>query len=175
MLRRMSRALLAVPLLALMAPGWASAQQQPEPQVQQWAAELQQIQMQLQPLQERALEDEQLREQRDATTETLRAAMLAVDPEVGASLDRLERMMEEVQQAQEARDAERLMALNQEAQQIQPRIAAAQQQALQQEEVQQTIEAFQTNLRARMVELDPESATLFQRAEELEQRIRGAG
>jgi chromosome segregation ATPase len=171
---RLRHALVAVPLLALLLPATASAQQQ-EQQVQEWQAELQQIHAQLQPLQERALENEELQQQRAATTAALRAAMIDADPEIGPSLDRLEAMMEEVQAAQASGDADRIIALTLEAQEIQPRIARAQAQAVAREDVQAQIASFQEKLRDRMVELDPAAARLFERVAELEDRIRGAG
>ncbi|HSJ24829.1 MAG TPA: hypothetical protein VK929_09190 [Longimicrobiales bacterium] len=171
---QLRRALTALPILALALPAAADAQE-PDPQVQQVMAELQQINAQLMPLQERAMEDEALSSEREATTQALRAAMIEADPQVGASLDRMDAMLDEVRQAQEAGDADRIVALTQEAQQLQPRIAMAQQQALEREDIQDRIEAFQTNLRNRMIELEPAAARLFERADELQEQLNGGG
>jgi hypothetical protein len=159
-------------LLLLLMPVAAAAQQQ-EDQDQAWAMELQQIHVRLQALQERALEAEDLRQQRDETTALLRAVMVEIDPEVGPALDRLEAMMDEVLEAQDAGDVQRIVALSEEAQSIQPRIARAQAQAVQREDVREQIESFQQNLRARMIQMDGDAEALLARALELEQRLRG--
>jgi hypothetical protein len=167
---RILRALLLLPLLALMLPGAAAARQGEQQDPMQ---ELQQIYARLQPLQEQALADEALSQQRDATTATLRAGMVEADPGIEEGLDRLEAMLEEVRHAQAEGDAQRLIALNEEAQEIQPRIARAQAAALAMDHVRQSIDAFQASLRARMIELEPDAERLLQRADELEEGLAG--
>jgi chromosome segregation ATPase len=167
------------PLIALstllLVPMTLNAQQQgPPPEVQEMMAEMQQIQARLLPLQERALEDEALLTQRDETTAAVRSAMIAIDADIGTALDRLEEMMREMAAAQQASDMETIVALNQEAQELQPRIAAVQGEALAQPEVAERIEAFQAHLQARMIELDPEARSLFERRDDLDRRLRAA-
>ncbi|HEX6308655.1 MAG TPA: hypothetical protein VFZ69_10735 [Longimicrobiales bacterium] len=161
---------LVLPLLALLLPAGISAQ---DPAAPDPVVELQSIQQKLVPLQERALEDSTLRAERDAATQALQAAMVAIDPEIAGKLARLEAMVEEMRAAQQQGDTAKIGALNGEAQQLQPQVIQVQAQAMAQPEIQQRIALFQQNLHKRMIELDPEADTLLKRAAELEARLRG--
>jgi peptidoglycan hydrolase CwlO-like protein len=163
-----------IALAALLLPLAASAQQQPPAEVQEWIEELQQIQARLQPLQEQALQDSALQEERDEVTSALRSAMIEADPDVAEKLERMDELLERARTAQEAGDAQAMIAINEEAQGIQPHIAQAQAQALARPDIQDRIDAFQQNLRQRMTEIDPEAPRLMERAEQLEARIVGA-
>src|SRR5690606_14690939 len=81
-----------LPLLALVLPAGVSAQADEQAIV----AELQSIQQELMPIQERALEDTALRTQREQATQALRSAMVAIDPAIDTKLDRLEAMFDEM-------------------------------------------------------------------------------
>lgn len=158
-----------LPLLALVLPAGVSAQADEQAIV----AELQSIQQELMPIQERALEDTALRTQREQATQALRSAMVAIDPAIETKLDRLEAMFDEMRAAQQSGDTEKISALNGEAQQLQPQIEQAQARAMAQPEVQQRIALFQENLQQKMIELEPKAEELFRRAAELERKLRG--
>lgn len=163
-------------LLALAAlPATLSAQQQEPPQeVQEIMAEVQQIQQQLQPVQEQALMEEDIQEGQQRAADAVRAAMVERDPSMEASIDRLEAIMQEAQAAQAAGDQEKIMALTQEAQQLQPRIAEAQEAAMALPHVESEVAAFQKQLRDKMAELDPDARPLLDRLAVLEERLREA-
>jgi hypothetical protein len=170
-------ATMAVAAGALLMPLTASSQQappQPPPEVQGWLLEMQQLQAELQPVQEQALQDEALQAEQTRLGEIVRDAMIAADPATADRLTRLEAIIEEAQQAQAAADTEKIAALTAEAQALQPQIAQAQEQALQQPEVEERIAAFQKNLQDRMVQIDPEARARIERLEELDRRIREA-
>jgi hypothetical protein len=164
-------------LLAIVAsPAGLNAQQQTEPsqEVQEWLSEMQQIQQQLQPVQQQALQDEAIQQEQQRATEAVRAAMLQKDPEMGTKLERLEAIMQEAQQAQAAGDSEKIVALTQEAQQLQPQLAEAQAEAMAQPEVQSQVTSFQQQLRSKMAELDPDAQPLLDRLAKLEEQIQNA-
>jgi hypothetical protein len=154
-------------------PAAASAQQAPA-DLQALRAELQEVETQLVPLQQQALEDEALASQQAEVTAAVRSAMIAENPELEARLDRMGEIMTEARAAQAAGDAERIVALTTEAQEIQPVIAAAQERALAQPEIAAQVDAFQTALHARMAEIDAGASTLLQRRQDLVNRIREA-
>jgi hypothetical protein len=167
-----------VALMVFTAAGAATAQQ-PSPQempveVQGWVAELQQIQQQLAPLQERAMQAPALQEQQRETTEVVRNAMIEVDPNIAAVIDRMEAMMQEAQAARAAGDTERLVALTAEAEEIQPHLARVQIEAMQRDDVTRRIAALQTAVHAEMRELEPGAGPLIDRYIELDRRITAA-
>ena len=160
-------------LLAFLAfPAALSAQQQQlPPEVQELLAEAQQIQQQLQPVQEQALQDEAVQQGQQRAADAVRAAMISADPTMEAKIDRLEAIMQEAQQAQAAGDQATIVALTQEAQQLQPQLAEAQAAALQHPDVLPQLEAFQKQLRDRMTEIDPNARPLLDRLAQLEQQL----
>lgn len=172
-----TRHLFATALIAgsVLAPLNASAQQtqqQPPSEVQEWVAEMQQIQTQLEPIQLEALQDTAVQRHQSEVGEVVRAAIVAIDPTLDEGLDRMEELMVQAQAAQAASDAEKIAELTAEAQTLQPRIEQAQQQALADPEVQTEINAFQEHLQERMVEIDPETRTMLARLQELDSRVR---
>jgi hypothetical protein len=160
---------------ALLAPVAAQSQDgQPPAEVQEWILEVQQIHAQLEPVQMEALQDSVLREEQQQVGAAVRAAMVAANPAVTDQLARMERIMEEAQAARAASDAEKIVALTGEAQQLQMQLAEAQEQALRQPAIEAQVEAFQKKLHARMMQIDPESGALIDRLQELDTRIRAA-
>ena len=113
-------------VVALCAPATLSAQQQLPPEVQEWAIELQELQSQLQPLQEQALQEPEIQAEQASVVEALFETMVASNPETAERIERLEELMQEAQSAQEAGDAERIAQLSAEAAELQPQIQAAQ-------------------------------------------------
>lgn len=154
-------------------PAALSAQQQTEPpqEVQELLQEAQQIQQQLAPVQQQALADEEVQAGQQRAADAVRAAMIAADPTMETKLDRLEAIMAEAQQAQMTGDQETIVALTQEAQQLQPELAEAQAVALEKPEVESEIAAFQKQLRDKMAEIDPDARPLLDRLAQLEERL----
>jgi uncharacterized phage infection (PIP) family protein YhgE len=172
-----SRTRTAILLAFAVSPAALSAQQQPtEPpkEVQALLEEVQQIQQQLQPVQQKALQDETVQQGQERAADAVRAAMIKADPTIEPRLDRLETIMKEAQQAQAAGDQEKIAALTQEAEQIQPQVQQAQAAALEHPDVEPEIAAFQKLLRDKMAELDPEARPLLDRLAQLEEQIQAA-
>lgn len=163
-------------LATVFAPMAASAQQptQPTPEVQEWIAEMQELQTELRPLQEQAMQDAALQREREQLTATVREAMVAADPANGERLDRLEQLMTEAQAAQAAGDTAKIAELTSEAQQIGPQVQAAQAEAMETPEVEARVQAFENNLFAKMAEMDPSKQARIDRLSELSQRVRQA-
>lgn len=152
----------------------AQQQTQPPPEVQEWLQEVDQIQRQLQPVQQQALQDETIMQEQQRAADAVRAAMIRLDPTVEAGIDRLEAIMQEAQQAQATGDQQKIVALTQEAQQLQPQLAQAQAQALADPAVETQLAAFQKQLRDKMVEIDPDARPLLDRLAQLEERLEEA-
>jgi chaperonin cofactor prefoldin len=152
------------------------AAQAPEvpPQVQQWLAEMQQIQAQLEPVHEEAMQDTALQRRYDEVNAAVLAAMVAADPETEARLERVQQIMAEAAAAQQAGDTDRIAVLAPEAQEIQARLQATQQAAMEQPPVSEQLTAYRTALHARMTAIDPEAGPLLRRIEELDAQIRQA-
>jgi hypothetical protein len=138
--------------------------------VEGWIVELNHIQMQLAPLEERALQDPTLAQEQEALGDDILAAMIAADATVETKLTRLREIMVEAQAA--AGDEARLEALAAEAQSLQPAIERARGIALARPEVDAKFKNFRKNLCDRMAQIDPASAQLVTRFEELERMIR---
>jgi chromosome segregation ATPase len=166
-----------VMLLFLCAPALLVAQEptpvppQPAGEAQSWIMELQQIQAQLAPIQEQALQDSAIRAEQEALSADVRTAMEEVDPTLREQTARVEQLATEAQAAQAAGDQSRLLELSAEAQEIQERFAAAQVQVLQQPELASRVEAFQARLQGRMIEIEPEAEALIGRFDELQRRL----
>lgn len=161
-------------MLAL--PAGVSAQETngPPPEVREWIEEIQQIQARLGPVQDQAMQDTSLQRERRQVTDAVREAMIAADPAIAQRMARLEAIVAEAQEAQQAGDGERLAALVAEARTIQEPLARAQAAALDRPEIEARVSAFRGRLRARMVQIDPSSEALLDRLEALDRRVRDA-
>ena len=174
---RSSRSLaLAVALLA--APAALGAQQAPAaqapsapPQVQGLITEIQQIHERLQAIQERALADASLASAQESLGATIKAAMNQADPELEASMERVKALETEFLAAQQANDTTKQQTISAEAGKIQERFLAAQQKVVGQAEIVAKMEAFQAQLEAKMVALDPGAKQLISRFRELESQL----
>jgi small-conductance mechanosensitive channel len=139
--------------------------------MQQWYAELQQIGQRLSAVQQQVMQDSALRARQMEIAQDLRAAMLRADPELNQLETRARALEGEARQAQQAGNEAALDRLTQEAQQIQQRVLAAQAQAVQNNGLAARIDALETEVRARMAQIEPESPRLIERAEALQARI----
>lgn len=166
---------LSIALAAVLLPIAAQAQErQPPPEVQQLVAEMRQLQAELQPVQQQALQDSAIMREQEEVSTVVREAMVAADPANGPRLDRMEAIMEEARTAQQTGDTAKVTALATEAAQLQPQVEAAQEEALGQPGIQARIAQFQNNLRSKMIELDPNAKARIERLEELSQRLQRA-
>jgi hypothetical protein len=136
-----------------------------------WMDELQRISARLQAAHNRAMQDAQLRAQQEALMRDAKNAMLRTDPGLDAAADRVKAMEAEALTAQQRGDRARLMTLRNELAQIQRRFVAAQNSAMQQPAIAQRARAFETQLRARMLQVEPQTDQLLERANELRNRL----
>lgn len=166
---------LAIPIaLAAQTPEPTDSAAPPDEELQGWLQEMQQVHEQLEELQREALMDPQLSAQQQELGEEIRVAMGAVDPTMDERMTRVEEIQAEATEAQGAGDSEKLNELMTEAQQIQQHFMDVQENALADPSIATKLESFQTELEAKMVELDPEAEGLITRFRELEERIGGA-
>ncbi len=169
-----------VALATLVLPSTLFAQQPPAPalqnqqQLETWFVELQQIGVQLGQIQAKALEDPALQAAQESLGTEVKTAMDRVDPGLSASVDRVAALEQEAVQAQQAGDHAKIEQLARELQQIQVRFITAQNQALQEPALAAKVEAFQTRLERRMIEIDPQSRQLIDRLRELEGKLQAA-
>ncbi len=155
------------------APAVAHAQAGTQ-QLDELIVEIQQIQRQIQPLHQQALQDPGLRAQQLEATGALQEAMVRRDPEVLDKLARMGAILEEASAAQKANDEAKLAQLAAELQSLEPAVSAVQRDAMADPAVSGRIAAFQQNLFAKMIELDPQAEPALTRLGELEERIRSA-
>lgn len=143
-----------------------SVMPQPEmdPETMEQVMEIQEIQNQLQPAQQEALQDEELASRLEALQERIEAAMREQNPQ---AVERMNTLRDEMAAAQEAGDQERLQALMTEAQGIQEEVQALQASVLERPEIREQVEEFEAAYRERMIEIDPEAEPLLDRMDEL--------
>lgn len=168
---------LAITLLSLLVVAASASAQGAPPQgqppavddsTQAMVQEYQEKSMELGELQNQALEEnEALMTRRDEITEIVNATIIEINPEAEGQMARLDELQQEAVAAQEAQDMETLQALVNEAQGLQSSLQAAQAEALQREEVASEIEAFEADLMAAMVAIDPEAEDIIARLDEL--------
>jgi hypothetical protein len=152
----------------------AQAPQQPPAEVQQWIAEIQQIQTQLRPVQEQALQDSALQQEQAQVADAVRQAIIEADSSMASKMERLETLATEARAAQEAGDTQKIAKLTGEAQTLQPEIYEAQAEALEKPEIEVQVSAFQENLHERMAQLDPKAKPLIDKMKQLDERVRKA-
>jgi hypothetical protein len=98
-------------------------------------------------------------------------AIREVDPQAEAHIQRLQALEQEAMAAQQEDDMAAFQALLVEAQELQVALQTAQEQALEREDVQEAIEAFQTDVLAAMTEVDPEAEGMLERLQDLAERL----
>jgi hypothetical protein len=144
------------------------------PEVQAMVLELQQVQAQLEPVRAEAMQDTALQQQHQEVTEAVLEAMVKADPDTQQRIERMQQIMAQAAEAQQAGAADRLPALAAEAQALQERLDATQREVMAQPAVEQRLAAYRTALHARMTAIDPDAAGLLERAERLERQIMAA-
>lgn len=171
--RRLGPLLLALPLLPLAACGERGEEAGAEAAVriaadadpQELMAELQRIQQELAEIQERALEDPELRSDRESLERQLDQEMEALDPEAPTKQARQEELATEFEAAREAGEEEAARELAMETQELQADLQRTRQAALQTEEMTAAIQSFQEEMLVAMNEVDPRTDSLVTRAE----------
>lgn len=173
---RQKRAAIAVALAPLFIAVAAQAQQNstPPPEVQKLVEEMRQIQAELEPVQQQALQDQAIQQEQQAVADAVREAMVAADPENGPRLDRMEAIVEEARAAQAAGDSKKVAELTSEAAELQPKVEAAQAEALAKPEIEARVAQFQENLRAKMIELNPAAKDRIARLQALSEQLQKA-
>lgn len=136
-----------------------------------WYAELQRITARLQTVHNEALKDNELRSQQQALFESIRVAMLRSDSRLDSLESRVVAMRREAATAQQRGDQARLRALRQELAQIQTRVMNVQKAVMQQPAIVQRTQEFEGRLRGRMLQLEPQTDQLLERARELQGRL----
>lgn len=173
-MKRIAAALLGM-MLALALPTALTAQAPgAAPQgaeVQAMITELQQLHTQLEDVQQQALQDPELSAMQEEISNRIMAEMDDADPQLEQQMDRISELEAEARTAQQAGNVDRLRELVGEAQQIQAHFLEVQQSVLEQPEVAEMVDGFQTRLETRMVELDPEISGVLERFRELEGRV----
>jgi chromosome segregation ATPase len=159
--------MVGLPMAAAAQAGGAGSQAE----VEGLLREMQQVHTQLEGLQQQALQDPQLSAAQEELGEEIKVAMERIDPQMEQRLSRIEALEGEAASAHQAGNGERLQELMAEAQQIQQHFMNVQQQALEQPQIATKVDAFQTRLERRMVEMNPEAEGLINRFRELETRL----
>jgi chromosome segregation ATPase len=164
-------ALLLVPV-GLRAQQGQPAEQEPLPaEAQALALEIEQIHARLEPVQDQALADPEIRAAREALSGTIASAIERLDPGLADHLARYSALEGEVAEAQAAGDQARIREIFDEAALIERRYEAVQASALSQPEVAVRVQRFQARLLAKMTELEPQAGALVERLEELDTRL----
>jgi len=168
--------LVAAPLSAQQQQQMPPPQQQELPDsVQEMMAEFQQKQAELEEIRNQAVQaSEDLQAMQMAIQDQIEEAMRAIDPEMDDIIEQLQAMEAEAQAAQQAEDMERLQALMTEAQALDGRLQQAQAQALERDDIQESLEEYQDVLMAEMLQIDPEAEQLLDEVEALADRIEEA-
>lgn len=166
MFKTLRPSLFALALAA--APAALSAQTPAAPQPQAPAqTEMQQIQVRLQEIQQRALQDAALKAAQDSIGTEMTATMERLDPTYRAQAARAEALKADVAAAQAARDNAKLNQLAAEAAQLQQGFNAARQRAMQDAAMAARIKSFQERIVAKMNEMEPETQALLARLQAL--------
>ena len=167
-------AALAAPAVLSAQAGTPSAPSPAQPELDAMLLEFQQIHMQLEDIQGRALADPQLHATQVEIGNDIRAAMEAQDPTMPDRLARMGTLETEAQAAQQSGDETRLEALVMEAHGIEEHLLNLQQRVMQEPAMAARIAEFQTQLERKMDEVDPETPTLIARFRQLESRLAAA-
>lgn len=145
-----------------------------EEQVEAWFNEFQQVHQQLEGIQAEALQDPALNAAQEELGEEIQLAMATADPNLDQRVARVQAIEAEAAAAQQEGDVERLQELMGEAQDIQNHFMQVQAATLEQPAIATKLAAFQEQLEARMIDINPEAQALMTRFRELEQRIEAA-
>ena len=164
-------AAVAAPAVLVAQSGTEPAQAPAQQEMDAVFLEFQQVHMQLEDIQNQALQDPQLNATQTEIGSEIRAAMEAQDPTMPDRIARMTTLETEAHAAQQSGDNARLEELVTEAQSIEQHLLALQQSVLQEPAMAARIADFQTQLERKMAEVNPETQALIARFRELESRL----
>jgi chromosome segregation ATPase len=169
-------ALVAAPLV--LAAQQSPATRQPTPQQQQqlqaWATELQQIGERVMNVQMRVLQDPAISTRHQALGAEIEAAVVKHDASLASLPERVQQLEAQMRDAYEKRDEARFQQLQQQGQQLEARFIRARAAALAEPGLAGRMQAFQTELERRMLQIEPELPKLMERGRELQTRLQAA-
>jgi hypothetical protein len=147
----------------------------PEQQaIQNLFNEYQELHSQLQGLQGQALQDPQLSADQEALGNDIRVAMEAYDPMMKQRLGRVNAIETEASAAQAAGDMPKLQLLMSEAQEIEQHFMSVQESVMEQPEIAAKVDAFQSKLEQKMIQISPGAQALMTRFRALETQLQAA-
>lgn len=156
----------------------AAAQQMMPPQqelpdsVQQLMDEFQETEARFSALQNQVIqENPELQSRQQEIGLMVNDAMREIDPQAESRIQRLQALEQEAMAAQQEQDMAAFQSLMMEAQELQTALRTAQEEALEREEVQGAVEAFQADVLVAMTEQDPEAESMLERLQDLAERI----
>jgi hypothetical protein len=133
--------------------------------------ELQGIQMQLGPAIAQAMRDPKIQAAQQALGAAIQAALNKADPGLAALEPRMKALEAEAAKAQQAGDRAKLQKLMQDAAPIQQRLMRAQQVVFNQPAVMSRANAFESQLQAKLIQVDPKNGPLIQRSKQLQTQL----
>lgn len=132
---------------------------------QELLTELQGIQQELSMIQQQALQNPALQDDRDSLERQLEAEIRELDPEVEAKRERRDTIASEFETAREEGDEASAQELAAEGQRLQASLQQTRQRAMGTADMRAAIESFQEDMLAAMQEVDPRTDSLVARAE----------
>ena len=139
-------------------------QQDMDPEMMALMMEMQELEQRIAPIQQEAMQDESLASQ---LTELQNRVETAMREENEEAFEQMEELEQEFFAAQEAGDEQRAQEIGLEAQGVQMELQTLQQSVIDRPDFRESIDAFEEEQRARMVEIDPEADEIIQRIEEI--------
>jgi hypothetical protein len=136
-------------------------------------AEMQQIQTQLGLMQERAMQDPELRAAGDSLGLHIRQAMEDLQPETPTLIARLNDLGPQVEAARTAQDEDRVRTLIAEATEIDQILQIAQENAVKRPDILAQVEAYEEKVQFRMKADNPAAAEMLDRLEALNEQLAG--
>lgn len=139
-------------------------QQEMDPEVMAQIMEIQQIQQQLEPIQQQALQDPALASQLEGLQARIETTMRQEGAEVFA---RIESFEAEMAAAEAAGDQEQIQSLMAQAQVLQQDAQALQAAVFERPDIREPVAEFEAAQRAAMIRIDPAAESLLDRVDEL--------
>lgn len=148
------------------APGMMG--QEMDPEMMALMMEAQQLQEELSPIQQQAMESGELASQLEALQTRVETAMREANPELFQQMDELE---SDFMAAQEEGDEARIQEVGMQAQGVQMQLQQAQQALVDRPDIREAIDAYQEAQRAAMIQIDADSERIMDRLDEIMEQI----
>ena len=145
----------------------APAAQQVPPEAMALMTEMQQVQSQLEPIAQQAMQDEELAARLTRLQERIQEELREADPE---AMERADDLQGRIQAAGD--DPMQQQGLMAEAQTTQREMQALMAEVMQQPEIQSAVEEFEAAQREKMIEIDPQAEELLARLDSLNNELR---